>query len=162
MSTKASYTVSSCCTHTPIRRSSYVLEKSFRIGDNGDDGVCFWNFERQLSSCYLGLYSEQCHFVMCVDLFVLFSYFLVPCMAQNCMTLDVEEANSKSQYPRMYVSDSSLFSRLTDVVRVIMDPSKPIYRGYRNVRATLKGQNRMLTFPRSEGSSESSSLTIKG
>ena len=45
----------------------------------------------------------------------------------------VDVANGQGRFPRVYVSDSSLFTRLTDIVRMVNGAEEAIMKGYRQV-----------------------------
>jgi hypothetical protein len=41
--------------------------------------------------------------------------------------------NGQGKFPRVYVSDSTFFTRLTDVVRMVNGAEEAIFKGYRQV-----------------------------
>jgi hypothetical protein len=45
----------------------------------------------------------------------------------------VDMVNGQGRFPRVYVSDSSLFTRLTDVIRMVNGADEAIFKGYRQV-----------------------------
>ena len=45
----------------------------------------------------------------------------------------VDVVNGQGRFPRVYVSDSSLFTRLTDVIRMVNGAEEGILKGYRQV-----------------------------